>query len=41
MESFELDEGPSQMTAVVRLAMDDGAKRIDQPIFSRVRPLDW
>jgi hypothetical protein len=41
IESFELDEGPSHMTAVVCLAMDDGAKRIDQPIFSMVRPLDW
>lgn len=29
------------MTTLVRLAMDDGAKRIDQPIFSMVRPLDW
>lgn len=41
IESFELDKGPSQMTALVRLAMDDGSKRINQPIFSIVRPLDW
>lgn len=29
------------MTALVRLAVDDGSKRIDQPIFTMVRPLNW
>lgn len=29
------------MTALVCLAMDDGAKRIDQTVFSKIGPLDW